>query len=167
MDNNQYSYQRLEPPNYHPQTKFAKVMFLHQSVSHSVHRGGGGGCLPQCRGRHPPPRSSACWEIRATSGRYESYWNAYFLSCVFQMNFDLGTGYLAGSIWHLCVNCGYKSGPLFFVNVSQVLSWRPLKLEKSDIRTEIQGASNKQKRSIHLAKSCLLGLSSSLYSLEQ
>ena len=29
---------------YRPQTKFAKVMFLHLSVSHSVHRG----CLPQC-----------------------------------------------------------------------------------------------------------------------
>ena len=41
-------------------------------------------------GRHPPrpdpsppgvdtPPRSACWEIRATSGRYASYWNAYFL----------------------------------------------------------------------------------------
>ena len=43
---------------YRPQTKFAKVMFLHLSVSHSVHKGGG--CLPQCmlgytpRSRHPP-----------------------------------------------------------------------------------------------------------------
>ena len=27
--------------HYRPQTKFAKVMFLHLSVSHSVHRGGG------------------------------------------------------------------------------------------------------------------------------
>ena len=26
---------------YRPQTKFAKVMFLHPSVSHSVHGGGG------------------------------------------------------------------------------------------------------------------------------
>ena len=32
--------------------------------------------------RHPPPRPgtpslhSACWEIRSTSGRYTSYWNA-------------------------------------------------------------------------------------------
>ena len=24
-----------------------------------------------------PPGSSACWEIRATSGRYASYWNAF------------------------------------------------------------------------------------------
>ena len=30
--------------NYRPQTKFAKVMFLHLSVSHSVHRVGGGMC---------------------------------------------------------------------------------------------------------------------------
>ena len=42
--------------NYHPQTKFAKVMFLHLSVSHSVHGGGGpasvhAGIPP--RTRHP------------------------------------------------------------------------------------------------------------------
>ena len=28
-----------EGSNYHPQTKFAKVMFLYLSVNHSVHRG--------------------------------------------------------------------------------------------------------------------------------
>ena len=27
-----------------------------------------------------PPVSSACWEIRATSGRYASYWNAFLFS---------------------------------------------------------------------------------------
>ena len=27
----------------------------------------------------PPTWSSACWEIRTTSGRYASYWNAYLL----------------------------------------------------------------------------------------
>ena len=57
-------------------------------VCHSVHRGGG---LPQCMlgYQNPPPRSRpppgpgtppsgsrACWEIRSTSGRYASYWNA-------------------------------------------------------------------------------------------
>ena len=26
-----------------------------------------------------PPQRSACWEIRATSGRYASYWNAIML----------------------------------------------------------------------------------------
>ena len=37
------------------------------------------GCLPLCMmGCTPPPTgSSACWEIRATNGRYASYWNAY------------------------------------------------------------------------------------------
>ena len=56
---------------------------------------------PQTRGRHPsppradtpweqnlskqpppnrPPLRSACWEIRATSGRYASYLNAYLLA---------------------------------------------------------------------------------------
>ena len=127
-------------PCYRPQMKFAKVMFLHLSVSHSVHRGGVSqhamgqmpptprkklgrlppslqeetrktppssrkkpgrlppssppprkkpGRLPPSSppprkksGRpswktDPPPPSSACWEIRATSGRYASYWNAY------------------------------------------------------------------------------------------
>ena len=28
-------------------------------------------------GAPPPPRSSACWEIRATCRRYASYWNAF------------------------------------------------------------------------------------------
>ena len=35
---------------YHPQTKFAKVMFLHLSVSPSVHRGGVGACMAEGRG---------------------------------------------------------------------------------------------------------------------
>ena len=45
---------------------------------------------PRKRGRHtppgantPPPRHSACWEIRATSGRYASYWNAILLNVLF------------------------------------------------------------------------------------
>ena len=33
-------------------------------------------------GRYTPPGSSACWEIRATSGRYVSYWNAFLFSIV-------------------------------------------------------------------------------------
>ena len=45
--------------NYRPQTKFAKFMFLHVSVSHSVHRGGSG---PLHAGihhpNHPPPPGS-------------------------------------------------------------------------------------------------------------
>ena len=61
---------------------------------------GGRGCLPHCmlgytpprtKSRHPlprdqrqtPPRHSACWEIRATSGRYASYWNAYLLCNIY------------------------------------------------------------------------------------
>ena len=102
----------------------AKVIFLHLSVIHSVHRGGEG--LPQCMlgyhpppdqtpppwirhppgirhpprirhhpprdqtpppsgpGRHPPgpgrhaPPREADSSIRSTSGRYASYWNAFF-----------------------------------------------------------------------------------------
>ena len=33
-------------------------------------------------GTHPP-RGSACWEIRATSERYASYWNAFLLIPLF------------------------------------------------------------------------------------
>ena len=32
-------------------------------------------------GLGPPPSSSACWEIRAISGRYASYWNAFLCCC--------------------------------------------------------------------------------------
>ena len=31
----------------------------------------------------PPLRSSTCWEIRATSGRYASYWNAFLFKYAF------------------------------------------------------------------------------------
>ena len=51
--------------------------------------------LPKCR--HPPPEHtppprvdttprSACWEIRETSGRYASYWNAYLFGKTFAEN---------------------------------------------------------------------------------
>ena len=49
--------------SYRPQTKFAKVMFLHVSVSHSVHRGRGlaqymeGYTPPPDQRQAPPPRS--------------------------------------------------------------------------------------------------------------
>ena len=119
------------------ETKFAKVMFLLLSGSHSVHKKGGVpgpvtppgqvntplGPVTPPRTRYTPwagtppgpgtppglgaspgqvhlprtrytpwagtppgtrytpqagtPPSSACWEIRATSGRYASYWNAF------------------------------------------------------------------------------------------
>ena len=139
-----------EPETHHyyrPQTKFAKVMFLHMSVClqggstwastpRQVHPPGRytpgqvhpllqagtppkqvhpqAGKPPLGRytllGRytsqagtppwqvHPPgrytpsqagtpPRSSACWEIRTTSGRYASYWNAFlFLFKVIHRN---------------------------------------------------------------------------------
>ena len=88
---------------YRPQTKFAKVMFLHLSVSHSVHRRVSASVHAGIRhpswADSPPPQEqtplwtdtpweqtpsrsrhplhSACWEIQATSGQYASYWNAY------------------------------------------------------------------------------------------
>ena len=86
---------------YRPQRSWSQVMFLHVSVILLT----GGWCLPQLHaGIHPPPgrhqedtpspqehtkktppqedapRSSACWEKRATSGWYASYWNVYLLN---------------------------------------------------------------------------------------
>ena len=54
--------------------KFAKVMFLHLSVSHSVHRG----CLPQCMlgytpqplGADTPPPPGAGTPFTVHAGRY-------------------------------------------------------------------------------------------------
>ena len=66
--------------SYRPHTKFAKVMFLHLSVI--LFTGGGRGVYPSMQWVRPPritdpPCGSASWEIRATSGRYASYRNAY------------------------------------------------------------------------------------------
>ena len=37
--------------------------------------------------RYNTPRSSVCWEIRATSSRYASYWNAFlFTGCLLKSN---------------------------------------------------------------------------------
>ena len=67
---------------YRPQTKFAKVMFLHvcvcpQGVGEYLGRDPGTRYTPPLG--PGPPGSSACWEIRATSGRHASYWNAFLL----------------------------------------------------------------------------------------
>ena len=83
---------------YRPQTKFAKVMFL--TCLSVILFTRGWVCLSTCWDAYPPgpeagtppgpeaspppsgpeadpPQSSVCWEIRATRGRYASYWNAY------------------------------------------------------------------------------------------
>ena len=93
---------------YRPQTKFAKVMFLHMSVCPQ----GGGVCPIACwdthpRGRHPlgrpplgrhppgqtppgqtpPGQTPPCVvhaEIWSTSGWYASYWNAILFINIFR-----------------------------------------------------------------------------------
>ena len=101
-------WKELTLAHYRPQTKFAKVMFLHLSVSHSVHRGEYLGRYPPQAGTptgqvHPLGRYTPCagtppfagtppWVgtpplgrytchagIWSTSGRYASYWNAFLL----------------------------------------------------------------------------------------
>ena len=59
---------------YRSQTKFCEG-YVFSPVCYSVHRGEEG--LPQCMLGYTPLLRSACWEIRATSGQYASYWNAY------------------------------------------------------------------------------------------
>ena len=76
---------------YRPQTKFAKVMFLHLSVSHSVDGGGAWGYPPPPGQVHPHPPGqihpragtpslaplyTVHAGIRSTSGQYASHWNA-------------------------------------------------------------------------------------------
>ena len=70
--------------------------YVFTCVCDSVYEGGGSAPLhagihpPPTRGRHThprnggrhPPQHSACWEIRPTSGRYASYWNAILLCFV-------------------------------------------------------------------------------------
>ena len=47
-----------------------------------------GTLLPPGAGTPPTrhPQRSACWEMRATSRRYPSYWNAYLFSKIFDRN---------------------------------------------------------------------------------
>ena len=57
-----------------------------------------------------PPRRRACWEIRSTSGRYASYWNAILfpplLLTVTHSGVSLLTGCLFGSVLPLQLeNC--------------------------------------------------------------
>ena len=60
-----------------------KVMFLHVSVILFTE-----GSAPLHAGYIPlgseagPVQHSACWEIRATSGRYASYWNAILFTLI-------------------------------------------------------------------------------------
>ena len=41
---------------------------------------------PSPPGADTPPWSSACWEIRATSRQYASYWNGYLLNSIYRIN---------------------------------------------------------------------------------
>ena len=83
----------LDPPLvffyfYRPQTKFAKVMFLHLSVILFTGRGlhpegsaSGGVCIQGVciQGGWTDPLPIGHYGIRSTSGRYASYWNTFLL----------------------------------------------------------------------------------------
>ena len=69
---------------------------------------------PGTRGRHPSPLPP-CWEIRATSGQYTSYWNAYSFSCNFQQK--------------TCQIIGFHS---------KIRGWRPLRLVNPGSATTFQ-----------------------------
>ena len=51
-----HSYELVTSPGYRPQTKFAKVMFLHLSVILFT-----GGCLPQCMLGYTPSGADTPW----------------------------------------------------------------------------------------------------------
>ena len=110
----------------------AKVIFLHQSVIHSVHGGGGtwpdqtrpppwdqaGTPLDQAHpqlpdqagtplcdqaGTPPPPLESADSGIRSTIGQYASYWNAFLLG-LFAL-IGVRALFLALRVQHMHCNC--------------------------------------------------------------
>ena len=68
---------------YRPQTKFAKAMFLHLSVSHSVNRGV---CLSACwdppRSRHPPRAVHAGRYSQQAGGTHPTGMQSCFLILV-------------------------------------------------------------------------------------
>ena len=102
-----HTYFQFAIPFYRPQRSWSKVMFSHVSVILFTGVGCPPQCmlgytpweqtpLPQEQTppweqipqhalrqttppRTDPPGSSVYWEIRATNGRYASYWNAYLL----------------------------------------------------------------------------------------
>ena len=80
---------------------------------------------PPTRPGTPPPTSSACWEIRATSGRYASYWNAFLCGGSLGENRDQNTKrILCGIDWH----CSPKLFPFQRRSVLQQLAfWTILK----------------------------------------
>ena len=64
---------------------------------------------PRTTGRHPlpPPQRSACWEIRATSGRYASYWNAI----LFNFRFCRNVSWWTSTYWVLVRWLQYGTTP--------------------------------------------------------
>ena len=60
---------------YRPQTKLGQGNIF-TPVCHSVHKGEASDSVHAGIPPPLPPGSRACWEIRSTSGRYASYWNA-------------------------------------------------------------------------------------------
>ena len=76
-------------------TCLSVILFTGGGGSASVHAG-----IHPARSRDPQYMRSACSEIRTTSGRYASYWNAVFLDSTF-----------SGSILFVCrgyIFCGFK-----------------------------------------------------------
>ena len=108
-------YNVLQQYYYRPQTKFTKVMFLHLSVCHSVHRGGlqahiqdGGGSPGPHLGwgvSRPTPGMGVGHQAHTWGGlphcmlgytppygyccgQYASYWNAFLLGLIFSFRWS-------------------------------------------------------------------------------
>ena len=84
----------------------------------------------------PPPGSSVCWEIRATSGRYASYWNAFLFkfhviwyvhSCSFPVSKCNGWSKIS---WRLAPDSGLERYQLMILansNSSMIKYWRKIR----------------------------------------
>ena len=72
---------------YGPQRSWGKVIFLQACVI--LFTGGGGSASVHVG--IPPPPSTAYWEIRSTSGRYASYWNAILVALILRSDTTSGS----------------------------------------------------------------------------
>ena len=119
-------------------------------------------------GAEPPPpqqtppqeqtlRSSACWEIRATLGRYASYWNAYLLFSIVSSKNHHRWGYLdsfhdAGAARHHVLHdeAGIPPGVVPFYQLLRPVALRLLPPDQHrDVVVSADYLQKKQRREVN------------------
>ena len=92
--NNYHPLMKLQEGNYRPKRSWCKVMFLHLSVSHSVHKG----CLAGILGQ-TPPQSDTPWQMAtAADGLHPTRMHSCFFSHVI-----LPTGKVPCDCYRSCI----------------------------------------------------------------